>query len=208
MKTHKKVIVVIKKPSFASVMSSRWVFPPSVMADRKSQIVVEGEASESDSDQEIFMSSGLTVPGEASETESEGEGEKPTAFHHHLPPLTVDRHDSASVTQQSPTTPTHGGHVSSLLQQKLQESNARLCADVSQSVRQVYQAAARDIRAATAHLSHSQGMIIATSHAVRVAMDDLRALCDKIDIVTSCRLLPDIAMATASSPTAPCSAPH
>lgn len=180
------------------------------MADRKSQIVVEGEASESDSDQEIFMSSGLTVPGEASETESEGEdeNEKPSAFHHHLPPLTVDRHDNVPVSQQSPTTPTHSTHVTSLLQQKLQESNARLCADVSQSVRQVYQGATRDIKAATAHLSHSQGVIIATSHAVRVAMDDLRVVCDKIDIITSCRLLPDIAMTTASSPTVPCSAPH
>ncbi|XP_026766392.2 biogenesis of lysosome-related organelles complex 1 subunit 3 [Pangasianodon hypophthalmus] len=179
------------------------------MADRKSQIVVEGEASESDTDDELYMSSGLTVPGEASETESEDEEvKKPTAFHHHLPPLTVDRHDNMPITQQSPTTPTHGSHVTSLLQQKLQESNARLCADVSQSVRQVYHGATRDIKAATAHLSHSQGVIIATSHAVRVAMDDLRAVCDKIDIITSCRLLPDIAMTTASSPTVPCAAPH
>lgn len=181
-------------------MSSSWVFFPSIMADRKSQIVVEGEASESDSDQELYISSGLTVPGEASETDSEGEDEKPTAFHHHLPPLTVERHDGVSVTQQSPTTPTHASHVTSLLQQKLQESNARLCADVIQSVRQVYQGATRDIKAATAHLSHSQGVIIATSHTVRVAMDDLRAVCDKIDIITSCRLLSDIAVTTASTP--------
>lgn len=178
------------------------------MADRKSQIVVEGEASESDSDQEIYTTSGLTVPGEASETDSEGEEEKPAAFHHHLPPLTVDRHDDVSIPQQSPTTPTHGGRVSSLLQQKLQESDTRLCADVTQSVRQVYHGATRDIRAATVHLSHSQGVVIATSHAVRVAMDDLRAVCDKIDIITSCRLLPDISMTTASSPIMPCSAPH
>lgn len=185
-----------------------YLFSLSIMADRKSQIVVEGEASESDSDQEIFMTSGLTVPGEASETESEGEEEKPAAFHHDLPPLTVDRHDNVSMTQQSPTTPTHGSHVNSLLQQKLQESNARLCADVSQSVRQVYHGATRDIKAATAHLSHSQGVIIAASHAVRVAMDDLRAVCDKIDIITSCRLLPDIAMTTPGAPTAHCSSPH
>ncbi|KAM9469395.1 biogenesis of lysosome-related organelles complex 1 subunit 3 isoform 1-T2 [Clarias gariepinus] len=173
------------------------------MADRKSLIVVEGEASESDSDQEVYMSSGLTVPGEASETDSEDEEEKPTVFQHHLTPLTVERHDNLPITQQSPTTPTHGSQANSLLQQKLQESNARLCADVSQSVRQVYHGATRDIKAATAQLSHSQGVIIAASHAVRVAVDDLRAVCDKIDIITSCRLLPDIAMATASVP-----APH
>lgn len=183
------------------------IFFFSIMADRKSQIVVEGEASESDSDDEVYVSSGLTVPGEASETESEDEEEKPAIFHHHLPPLTVDRHDNVSVTQQSPTMPTHSGHVTSLLQQKLQESNARLCADVSQSVRQVYHGAARDIKAATAHLSHSQGVIISASHAVRVAVDDLRAVCEKFDIITSCRLLPDIAMTTVSSPTAPFSAP-
>ncbi|KAI5607685.1 hypothetical protein C0J50_12402, partial [Silurus asotus] len=77
------------------------------MADRKSQVVVEGEASESDSDQELYTSSGLTVPGEAWETESEDEEVKPTAFLHHLPPLSVDRHDDASVTRQSPTSPVH-----------------------------------------------------------------------------------------------------
>ncbi|KAI5614212.1 biogenesis of lysosome-related organelles complex 1 subunit 3 [Silurus asotus] len=183
------------------------------MADRKSQVVVEGEASESDSDQELYTSSGLTVPGEASETESEDEEVKPTAFLHHLPPLSVDRHDDVSVTRQSPTSPVHtsvsaaGSHVNSLLQQKLQESNARLCADVSQSVRQVYHAATRDVKAATSHLSHSQSVIIAASHAVRVAMDDLRALCDKIDIITSCRLLPDIAMTTPSASTVPSADP-
>ncbi|TTH99995.1 Biogenesis of lysosome-related organelles complex 1 subunit 3 [Bagarius yarrelli] len=172
------------------------------MADRKSQIVVAGEASESDSDDEICTASGLVVPGEASETDSEDQVEKPTAFLHHLPPLTVHRHDDVSVTQQSPTTPDHPPpQGNSLLQQKLQENNARLCADVSQSVRQVYHGATRDIKAATAHLSHSQGVIIATSHTVRVAMDDLRAVCEKIDIITSCRLLPDIVMTTASAPT-------
>ncbi|GAA6080215.1 biogenesis of lysosome-related organelles complex 1 subunit 3 [Tachysurus ichikawai] len=178
------------------------------MADRKSQFVVEGEASESDSDEEMYATPGLTVPGEASETESEDEETKASAFHHHLPPLTVDRHDDVSITQQSPTTPTHSSHVNSLLQQKLQESNVRLCADMNQSVRQVYHGATRDIKAATAHLSHSQSVIIATSHTVRVTMDDLRAVCDKIDIITSCRLLPDIAMTTASAPTMPCSAPR
>ncbi|XP_062872760.1 biogenesis of lysosome-related organelles complex 1 subunit 3 [Trichomycterus rosablanca] len=167
------------------------------MADRKSQIVVEGEASESDSDQEVYMSPGLTVPGEASETDSEGEEQKSPTFHHDLPPLTVHRH--TPTTEHRPATPTPGGHLTSLLQQKLQESNARLRADLDQSVRLVYLGAARDVKAATAHLSHSQGVVIATSHTVRVAMDDLRAVCDKIDIITGCRLLPDINMTPCSA---------
>ncbi|XP_017538369.1 biogenesis of lysosome-related organelles complex 1 subunit 3 [Pygocentrus nattereri] len=180
------------------------------MAGRKVAVVVQGEAEEtdSDSDQEVYIttarpSSGLTVPGEASETDSEGEAEpwrpehsqNPLLFRPDLPPLVVARGPEVL----SEPGPDDGRCLrlepagqSTLLQQKLQESNARLCADVQHSLRLLYQGASRDIRTATAHLNTSQNGIINTSHSIRLILEDLRAVSEKIDIITSCKLLPDI----------------
>ncbi|KAM3836094.1 biogenesis of lysosome-related organelles complex 1 subunit 3-like [Diretmus argenteus] len=78
-----------------------------------------------------------------------------------------------------------------LLQQKLQESNSRLYSDVGQTLRQVYGNASREL-CATAQLNTSQSAIINASHSIRLILDDLKAVSEKIDIITSCHLLPDI----------------
>uniref|UniRef100_A0A9J8DHJ7 Biogenesis of lysosome-related organelles complex 1 subunit 3 n=1 Tax=Cyprinus carpio carpio TaxID=630221 RepID=A0A9J8DHJ7_CYPCA len=165
------------------------------MASNKFQIVVQGEASETDSDDEVYMtsappvhasssssSSGMKVAGEASETDSEDEEERARrlASESHqqmlrkdLPPLIVIRNTPAAASGQedkpSPVSRPDSGRFNTLLQQKLQESNARLCTDVNQSLKQVYQNAARDIRQATAHLNSSQTGIINASHSIRGA---------------------------------------
>ncbi|XP_072547209.1 biogenesis of lysosome-related organelles complex 1 subunit 3 [Salminus brasiliensis] len=188
------------------------------MESRKVAVVVQGEADEtdSDSDQEVFMtsvrpSSGLTVPGEASETDSEEEAEpwrpepartsqtSPNSliFQPDLPPLVVMR--SPEVVSLCGTDDGRGLKAESagqntLLQQKLQESNARLCADVQHSLKLLYQGASRDIRTATTHLNNSQNSIINTSHSIRLILEDLRAVSEKIDIITSCNLLPNITL--------------
>ncbi|XP_052431767.1 biogenesis of lysosome-related organelles complex 1 subunit 3 [Carassius gibelio] len=189
------------------------------MASNKFQIVVQGEASETDSDDEVYMtsappvhassssSSGLKVAGEASETDSEDEEDRARrlASESHqqmlrkdLPPLIVIRNTPASPSRQedksSPVSRPDSGRFNTLLQQKLQESNARLCTDVNQSLKQVYQNAARDIRQATAHLNNSQTGIINASHSIRLILEDLKSVSEKIDIITSCHLLPDITM--------------
>ncbi len=188
------------------------------MASNKFQIVVQGEASETDSDDEVYItsappvhassssSSGMKVAGEASETDSEDEEERArrlTSESHQqmlrkdLPPLIVIRNTPATAGQEdrsSPVSRPDSGRFNTLLQQKLLESNARLCTDVNQSLKQVYQNAARDIRQATAHLNNSQTGIINASHSIRLILEDLKSVSEKIDIITSCHLLPDITM--------------
>ncbi|KAF0030515.1 hypothetical protein F2P81_017246 [Scophthalmus maximus] len=90
-----------------------------------------------------------------------------------------------------------------LLQLKLQESNSRLYHDVSQTVRQVYSVATREVRSATAQLNTSQSAIINASHSIRLILDDLKAVSEKIDIITSCQILPDINISNPKDYTAP-----
>ncbi|RVE56483.1 hypothetical protein OJAV_G00221540 [Oryzias javanicus] len=175
------------------------------------RIVVEGEASETDSDDEVYITSlpsGQTarakVPGEASETDSEGEPqqaaqdpavgqESAQILKKDLPPLIVvrDHLDIQSVVEDRPS-PAPRSHGDSLLKQKLQESNSRLYSDVGQMVCHVYSSANKEIRGATSQLNASQGAIINASHSIRLILDDLRAVSEKIDIITSCQILSDI----------------
>ncbi|XP_030632369.1 biogenesis of lysosome-related organelles complex 1 subunit 3 [Chanos chanos] len=190
------------------------------MASNKFQIVVQGEASETDSDDEVYITSlpsehasasGLKVPGEASETDSEGEVEKACKrvyaassenvqmLRKDLPPLIVIRNTPdlfAEAQDKSLARPDVSGQYNTLLQQKLQESNTRLCNDVTQTLKQVYNGATRDIRMATTNLNNSQNGIINASHSIRLILEDLRSVSEKIDIITSCNLLPDINLTT------------
>ncbi|KAM6933690.1 biogenesis of lysosome-related organelles complex 1 subunit 3 [Xenentodon cancila] len=186
-------------------------------------IVVQGEASETDSDDEVYITSltavppaaaGAKVPGEASETDSEGEPaqagrasagsqDNSQILRRDLPPLIVlrDHPDIVSIVEDRPS-PSHRSHGETLLQQKLQESNSRLYADVGQMVRQVYGSAFREVRGATSQLNASQSAIINASHSIRLILDDLKAVSEKIDIITSCQILPDININNSSNYTA------
>ncbi|KAM6987607.1 biogenesis of lysosome-related organelles complex 1 subunit 3 [Tautogolabrus adspersus] len=177
------------------------------------QIVVQGEASETDSDDEVYITSmaapqtatvGAKVPGEASETDSEDEEEQSGRvsalsqesahiLRRDLPPLIVvrDHPDIQSIVEDRPS-PTHRPHGDTLLQQKLQESNSRLYSDVGLTLRQIYGSASREVHSATAQLTTSQSAIINASHSIRLILDDLKAVSEKIDIITSCQILPDI----------------
>lgn len=188
------------------------------------QIVVQGEASETDSDDEVYITSmpgpqtaavGAKVPGEASETESEGEEdqadrvstlsqESTQILRRDLPPLIVvrDHPDIQSIVEDRPS-PTHRPYGDTLLQQKLQESNSRLYSDVAQTVRQVYGGASKEVQSATAQLNASQSAIINASHSIRLILDDLKAVSEKIDIITSCQILPDIQINNSNNHTAP-----
>uniref|UniRef100_A0A3Q2YH60 Biogenesis of lysosome-related organelles complex 1 subunit 3 n=2 Tax=Hippocampus comes TaxID=109280 RepID=A0A3Q2YH60_HIPCM len=187
-------------------------------------IVVQGEASETDSDDEVYITSlpapqtaiaGAKVQGEASETESEDEGEtahRGSALSHEsaqilkrdLPPLIVvrDHPDIQSVVEDRPS-PTHKTFGDTLLQQKLQESNSRLYSDVGQMVRHVYGSASKEVRSATAQLNTSQSAIINASHSIRLILDDLKAVSEKIDIITSCQILPEFKMSHSEEKSSP-----
>ncbi|XP_023667999.1 biogenesis of lysosome-related organelles complex 1 subunit 3 [Paramormyrops kingsleyae] len=185
------------------------------MATSKYPIVVEGEASETDSDEEIYITSvgaahstesGLKVLGEAPETDSEGEqdniqklvtGENTEItpkLSKEIPLLVVSStKDPASTLEEFPVCKlVSGSPCNTLLQQKLQETNARLCSDVAHTLRQVYQNATREIQVATSHFGNSQNGIINASHSIRLIVEDLKSVSEKIDIITTCNLLPDI----------------
>ncbi|KAH0631494.1 hypothetical protein JD844_005838 [Phrynosoma platyrhinos] len=182
------------------------------MTASRYKTVVQGEASETDSDEEVYLSSvpqgsfsspsGVKVTGEASETDEEEDASstkpkmEPTFISPDLPPLVVYRNEdpgSPTAVEEKPALRIrHRGRYSTLLQQKLIESNARLYYDVNSTVKQVYQTAIKEIGAITGQLSNSQNGIISASHNIRLVLEDLRAVADKIDIITSCNLLPDI----------------
>lgn len=195
------------------------------MSSSRYPIVVQGEASETDSDDEVYITSltshqtttgGSKVPGEASETDSEDDPqqtvrasvmaqESAQILKRELPPLIVvrDNPDVQSIVEDrpSPSHKPHGGDT--LLQQKLQESNSRLYTDVGQMVRQVYGSASKEVHSVTAQLNTSQSAIINASHSIRLILEDLKAVSEKIDIITSCQILPEIKMNNPACVTSP-----
>ncbi|XP_007421570.1 biogenesis of lysosome-related organelles complex 1 subunit 3 [Python bivittatus] len=183
------------------------------MISPRYKTVIQGEASETDSEEEIHTStlpqapfcslSGSHVVGEASETDEEEEARNPAGskaeaklISPDLPPLIVYRSEdlgSPTAVEEKPALHIkHRGRYSTLLQQKLVESNARLYYDINNTIKQVYQTAVKEIGAITGQLSNSQNGIISASHNIRIILEDLQAVADKIDIITSCSLLPDI----------------
>ncbi|KAJ7401191.1 hypothetical protein BTVI_98286 [Pitangus sulphuratus] len=65
-------------------------------------------------------------------------------------------------------------------------------ASKSCALRQSYGSAARSLGGLEGALGRAQVAAAAAAHCLRVARRDLRAVADTIDIVTACRLLPDI----------------
>ncbi|XP_067875289.1 biogenesis of lysosome-related organelles complex 1 subunit 3 [Heterodontus francisci] len=188
------------------------------MTTTQYQTIIQGEASETDSEEELYLTStstagilqtGTKVPGEASETDDE-DAECATAardiqqaIQHGLPPLIVIRDEQSdiltAVEEKPAVTFRHQGRFSTLLQQKLRESNGRLHQNVEHAVKQMYESATREIRTATSRLSNSQNGIINASHSIRLILDDLKSVTEKMDIITSCNLLPDIQIPPAAA---------
>ncbi|XP_063287788.1 biogenesis of lysosome-related organelles complex 1 subunit 3 [Pelobates fuscus] len=176
------------------------------------QTVVKGEASETDDEEEMYVTSvapgpfssphGVKVQGEASETDDEEEDSDDTlktpskVLEKNLPPLVVIRnegeHSPVGIEEKPIVNIQQQGRYSTLLQQKLLESNARLYHDINNTIRHVYHTTTSEIRTLTSQLSNSQNGIINASHSIRLALEDLKGVSEKIDIITSCNLLPDI----------------
>ncbi|KAG3256243.1 biogenesis of lysosomal organelles complex 1 subunit 3, transcript variant X1 [Ictidomys tridecemlineatus] len=180
---------------------------------RRPGTVVPGEAAETDSElsassseEELYLGpsgpsrgrpTGLKVAGEAAETDSDPEPE-PTAAPRDLPPLVVQR-DSAGEAWAAEEAPAPAP-ARSLLQQRLAESQARLDHDVAAAVSGVYRRAGRDVAALAGRLAAAQATGLAAAHSVRLARGDLCALAERLDIVASCCLLPDIRGVPGSEP--------
>ncbi|XP_013379794.1 biogenesis of lysosome-related organelles complex 1 subunit 3 [Lingula anatina] len=168
----------------------------------KFQTVVQGEASESDEDEEVenIMSSkhvrGVVVSGEASESEEE-ETDNEFTNHQDLVPLNVDTSKSGD-SLHGPITPKtrliekEELKYDTLLHKKLRERNVSLRRSLVDTVHQVYVGGSKELKNTTLQLVKSQNAIQDVSHNLRLLTNDLFNLEDKIDIVLSCTLLPDI----------------
>ncbi|KAM4695748.1 biogenesis of lysosome-related organelles complex 1 subunit 3 isoform 2-T3 [Rhinophrynus dorsalis] len=181
------------------------------MSSQSYQTVVKGEASETDDEEEMYLPSvtprsisstcSLKIQGEASETDEDNDSDNKEEtsskiLEKDLPPLVVIRdkgeHSPTGMEEKPLVNIQQQGRYSTLLQQKLLESNARLYHDVNNTIRHVYQTTTNEIRTLTSQLSNSQNGIINASHSIRLALEDLKGVSEKIDIITSCNLLPDI----------------
>ncbi|KAM6038283.1 biogenesis of lysosome-related organelles complex 1 subunit 3 [Chlamydotis macqueenii] len=160
------------------------------MAAPRPPRVVPGEASESDSEPELLggaargaPGTGLKVPGEASETEEEEEEEEEEQQRPKTPP----------VLAEEPAAVWGGGRGDpSLMQQRLRAGSGRLRGAVGSALRQSYGSAARQLGGLGESLGQAQAAAAAAAHCLRLARRDLRAVAAAVDIVTACRLLPDI----------------
>ncbi|XP_002740812.2 uncharacterized protein LOC100378094 [Saccoglossus kowalevskii] len=176
------------------------------MATKEVVRVVEGEASESESEEEINTSHhqlvGLVVAGEASETDSEDEDSVKTGSG--LPPLKVKHGspgDSFSFGSSSGSEITVDdskprrkeiSKYDTLLHRRLRERNAALRNHLESAVNHTYQSGTRDINNTTQQLAKSQMYIQDVSHNLRVLSSDLQSLKNKVDIVMNCNILPTL----------------
>ncbi|XP_060077473.1 biogenesis of lysosome-related organelles complex 1 subunit 3-like [Ylistrum balloti] len=178
--------------------------------------VVQGEASESDDDEvDASITKNTTDPeqtatvvsGEASESEDDEtdvplEQDKPQ-----LTPLKVDTNgkgDNDIISGDRLSTPTspiqktsdvYRPKYDTLLHRKLRDRNALLRRHMVDAVHQAYQTATKDLHNTTQQLHKSQSLVMDISHNMRLLTNDLFYLEDKIDIITTCKILPDINIA-------------
>ncbi|XP_065926567.1 biogenesis of lysosome-related organelles complex 1 subunit 3 isoform X3 [Magallana gigas] len=163
--------------------------------------VVDGEASESDEEEKVdgvldvrrsdqnFVNA-VSISGEALESDDEGETDPP------IPALRVEHGESEtrqeetgshSVTRLYSSKPKYD----SLLHKKLRERNASLRRHLVDSVHQMYLVSAKDLHNTSLQLHKSKALIGDLSHNMRNLTNDLFHLEDRVDIITSCMILPD-----------------
>uniref|UniRef100_A0A8C4QA06 Biogenesis of lysosome-related organelles complex 1 subunit 3 n=1 Tax=Eptatretus burgeri TaxID=7764 RepID=A0A8C4QA06_EPTBU len=160
-----------------------------VMATRQFHTMIPGEASETDSDEELMATSlpvavELIVQGEAVETDEDDDAEIDNEGVH------VESHTSAEEVPAQP--PSSWEPHGSILQQKLREGNVRLQSDTAALVNCLYMTAAKEVRAVRHQLVTAQAAAAEASASLCQSLNNLRAVQDMLDIVVSCNLLPDI----------------
>ncbi|XP_022286609.1 uncharacterized protein LOC111099582 [Crassostrea virginica] len=167
--------------------------------------VVDGEASESDEEEEEEVEKGGSVPateqtptnavsvsGEAPESDEEEEGEETNP----IPPLRVESGPKDDL-EGSESKPAHRLYSSkpkfdSLLHKKLREKNVTLRRHLVDSIHQMYLTSAKDLHNTSLQLHKSKAMFADLSHNMKNLTNDLFYLEDKVDIITSCQILPEV----------------
>ncbi|XP_060570598.1 biogenesis of lysosome-related organelles complex 1 subunit 3-like [Ruditapes philippinarum] len=141
-------------------------------------VIVSGEASESDEEFEIVTSEGQILP---------------------LNVNTSEKGDTTDLTSpQSPSLPSQQKEVkpkyNTLLNRKLRERNIALRRHIVDTIHQSYTQAATGLHNLTIQLQKSHIAIQDVSHHMRNTTNDLFQLEDKVDIVRSCNILPNITL--------------
>lgn len=153
--------------------------------------VVSGEASES-SDDDNFSSStptntGVIVMGEASESDDEAPSSLPSA------PITtklVTALDDGTKrsTLELKLPPKYKG----LLYKKLREKNLALRNNWKKTLSNAYSHSAVEVRNMTTRTLHAHSLAQDAKRNMHLVRNNISSLRDKLDIVTSCMILPDI----------------
>lgn len=87
-----------------------------------------------------------------------------------------------------------------VLNKKLWESNLSLCNNLNGLVSQAYVSAAKDLSNCGLQLSKSHAAIQDVSHHMRLMTNDLFHLQDTIDIIATCKILPNIKLPERQAP--------
>ncbi|XP_038073382.1 biogenesis of lysosome-related organelles complex 1 subunit 3-like [Patiria miniata] len=152
-------------------------------------VIVQGEASETDSDEDTSMKPKRSVSD--------------PIRHEGLPPLKVefssrkkdhslqfpksDQHDKPSSQKELPAL-----KYDTLLHRKLRERNACLQTALYGAVASVFHTSAKELAEANQLLGKSQTVIQDVCHNLRVFTTDLKQIEEKLDAVNSCANIPNI----------------
>ncbi|XP_035663689.1 biogenesis of lysosome-related organelles complex 1 subunit 3-like [Branchiostoma floridae] len=180
------------------------------------QVVVAGEASESeDSDGEVAaileggagrggmpdpaQKAGVVVSGEASETDDESDTELGAEV------TAADRQQqTATLTAEAPSESEGQSHAgkpeadkipakyNTLLHKKLDERNRSLKKNIKEFLSASYHHGNRTIHTSTEHLIKSKAALQDVTHNLSVIQRDLVSLQEKVDIISTCNLLPQL----------------
>jgi uncharacterized coiled-coil protein SlyX len=132
---------------------------------------------------------GIVVSGEASESDDENDKNTTAPY----PVMTVTDEDHSLISAELPTRPTMNlPAYDSLLHRKLRETNATIRGHLQDVFQKQFESAGRNIRGVNQQLASSQLLIQEISHTMRLLTNDLFQLEDKVDIVVTCPILPQV----------------
>ncbi|XP_066281279.1 biogenesis of lysosome-related organelles complex 1 subunit 3-like [Branchiostoma lanceolatum] len=188
------------------------------------QVVVAGEASESeDSDGEVAaimeggagrgvmpdtaQKAGVVVSGEASETDDESDTEPGAEI------ISTDRQQQTATGEAAVESgQSQMGKLeiekippkyNTLLHKKLDERNRSLKKNIKEFLSASYHHGNRTIHTSTEHLIKSKAALQDVTHNLSVIQRDLGSLQEKVDIISTCNLLPQLTVPPRHTATPP-----
>ncbi|KAK3778744.1 hypothetical protein RRG08_013015 [Elysia crispata] len=170
------------------------------MDNKQYQTVVQGEASESDSEEEELSNepTPVVIEGEAEESDEEELDTTDITKKKDLSILKVSEYSASfdSIDEVGGTSSKKIGRPKhdNVLNRKLWDSNFSLCHSLNTLVSHTYLTAAKDITNCSQQVARSHTLVQDVSHNMRLMTNDLFNLHDRIDIVTSCKILPTISI--------------